>query len=444
VLRQPSPGDEHVLRRTFLQSTALIPCFIASAAERKPNVVLVLTDQWRGQTFPGVSFDLRAPSLRRLAEEGITFPRSYTSYPQSGPARAALLSGRFPHACGVLEDDIQMPLDQPTLSMVMREAGYRTGFIGKWGLDGAGDPGFVPPGPRRRGFDYWAAFNRGNRFYESLYFRDTAEPILASGFEPDYQTDLALDFIKQNRENPFFLFLSWGPPHPPRNPPERVADLYTPAKLTVRGNVPEELESRAQIEYASYYAICTALDQCLGRVLDALDSASLREDTIVVFTSTSGTMLASQGLEDTGFPFEECLRVPLLMRYPRLGKAGIVRDDLLVSNVDLAPTLLSICGIATPTEMQGANLAPGFSGQEAIFAETKQWRAVVRGLDKLVVNRELEATDLYNLGQDPLEQENLVRSRHHQRKKDELNALLREWMRRTQFQMDASGLKKRK
>lgn len=341
-----------------------------------------------------------------------------------------------------------MPLEQATLSMAFQEAaaGYRTGYIGKWGLDGADDPGFVPPGPRRRGFDYWAAFNRGNRFYSSRYFRDRAEPILATGFEPDYQTDLAIDFIQlsqQNRQNPFFLVLSWGPPHPPRNPPERTADLYPPKRLTVRGNVPEELESLAQIEYAAYYAVCTALDQCLGRLLDALDGANLRDDTIVVFTSTSGAMLASHGLEDTGLPYEECLRVPLILRYPRLGKAGTVRDDLLVSNVDVAPTLLSMCGLMLPAEVQGMNLAPGFTGQEAVFSETKEWRAVVRGLDKLVVNRELEATDLYNLGQDPLEQENLAHSPPHQRKKDELTALLREWMRRTQFKMDASGLKKR-
>ena len=338
-----------------------------------------------------------------------------------------------------------MPLEQATFSLALKEDGYRTGYIGKWGLDGADDPGFVPPGPRRRGFEDWAAFNRGNRFYESRYFRDRAEPILATGFEPDYQTDLAIDFIEQNRQNPFFLVLSWGPPHPPRNPPERTGDLYDPAKLTVHGNVPEELESQAQSEYASYYAVCTALDQCLGRVLDALDGADLRDDTIVVFTSTSGAMLASHGLEDTGLPFEECLRIPLILRYPRMGKAGVVRDDLLISNVDLAPTLLSICGL-TPIlemEMQGINLAPGFTGQEAVFAETKEWRAVVRGLDKLVVNREMEATDLYNLGQDPLEHENLARSGPHQRKRDELTALLREWMRRTQFKMDASGLKKR-
>jgi arylsulfatase A-like enzyme len=431
-----------LLRRTFLQAAALTP-FVASAADRKPNLVFVLADQWRGQALPGGRSDLIAPALLRLADEGIVFPRCYTACPQSGPARAALLSGKFPHSCGVLDDNTRMPLDQPALSLILKEAGYRTGYIGKWGLDGAEDPGFVPPGPRRRGFDYWAAFNRGNRFYESRYFRDGAEPIAASGFEPDYQTGLAVDFIKQNHGNQFFLFLSWGPPHPPRNPPERTADLYSPAKLTARGNVPEELESMAQNEYAAYNAVCTALDQCLGQVLDAIDAAGLREDTIVVFTSTSGTMLASHGLEDTGFSYEECLRIPLLLRYPRLAKAGIVKDDLLVSSVDLAPTLLSLCGLTAPAEMQGSNLAPGFAGQEAAFCETKEWRAVVRGLDKLVVNRELEATDLYNLGQDPLELENLARSGPHQRKKDELTALLREWMRRTQFRMDASGLKKR-
>ena len=440
-----------MLRRTFLQTAAVGAGWLTAAPERKPNLVLVVSDQWRGQELPGDGSYLRAPALRRLMEEGVSFSRAYTACPQSGPARAALLSGRFPHACGVPENNIQLPLDQPTLSLALQQAGYKTAFIGKWELDGSGDPGFVPPGPRRRGFDYWAAYNRGDRYYQSRYFRDRPEPILAKGFEPDYQTDLAVDFIKQNRENAFFLFLSWGPPHPPRIPPDRVAGLYEPSKLNLRGNVPEELTSRVQDEYAMYYAVCSALDENLDRLLDALDRENLRDDTIVVFTSTSGSMLGSQGLEDTGVAFEEALRIPLVLRYPRLGKAGIVREDLLVSIVDLAPTLLSLCGLALPGEMQGRNLAPGFAGQEAMFAEGKlrtaeEWRAVVRGLDKLVVNREMEATYLYNLGQDPLELENLVPnlSRNgQQRTKDELTALLRKWMQLTQFRMDASGLKKR-
>ena len=431
-----------------MQAAALGPGFLATASERRPNVLFVLTDQWRGQSFPGVSSDLQAPALRRLAEEGITFTRGYTACPQSGPARAALLSGRFPHACGVPDNDIRLPLDQPSLSSALQQAGYRTGFIGKWGLDGAEDPGFVPPGPRRRGFDYWAAFNRGNRYYESRYFGDRAEPILIRGFEPDYQTDLAIEFIQESRQNPFLLFLSWGPPHPPWNPPERTADLYAPSKLNLRGNVPEELESRARDEYAAYYSMCSALDENLGRLLSAVDTNNLRDNTIVVFTSTSGTMLGSHGLEDTGFPYEESLRIPLLVRYPRLGKAGVIRDDVLVSSVDLAPTLLSLCGLTAPNETQGTNLAPGLAGQEAVFAEgrlrtAEEWRAVIRGLDKLVVNRETNATYLFNLGQDPLELVNLASISGHERKKDELAALLKEWMRRTNFQMDASGLKKR-
>jgi arylsulfatase A-like enzyme len=442
----------NLLRRTFLKAglkAGLAPAILAAASGRKRNVLFILTDQWRGQTMPGSPApDLQAPALARLAQQGIVFSRAYTACPQSSPSRAALLCGRFPHACGVMEDGARLPLDQPAFSTAFQEAGYRTAYIGKWELDGVEDPGFVPPGARRRGFEHWAAFNRGNRFFDSRYFRDRPEAILASGFEPDYQTDLAIEFIQRNVLNPFFLFLSWGPPHPPWNPPERTAGLYDPVKLTLRGNVPEELESRVQNQYAAYYAICTALDQNLGRVLDALDSSDASDHTIVVFTSTSGELLGSHGLEDTGFAYEESLRIPLLLRCPGLGKAGISRDDVLVSNVDLAPTLLSLCGLLLPGEAQGKNLAPGFTGQEAIFAEGRlrssgEWRAVVRGLDKLVVNREMEATHLFNLGQDPMELENLARSAKQERKRDELTALLKEWMRRTNFQTDASGLKKR-
>lgn len=436
-------------RRDFLKTAGTFACFGAgsSAAERRPNVLFILADQWRAQAVPAAgNKDIRVPNLDRLAQEGMQFNRAYAADPLCTPSRAALATGRFPHACGVPRDDIRLPLNWPTLSSQLKDAGYRTGYIGEWRLDGNDAPGYVPAGPRRRGFDYWAAFNRGSRFFDSLYFRDRPEPIRTAGFEPDYQTELAAEFIEQNRQNPFFLFLSWGPPRPPRNPPARVAQSYIAGRIQLRANVPVEIEQRVRNEYADYYATCTALDGDLGRLLDVLDRHNLVSETVVVFTSDHGDMLGSHGLEDKNVPYEESARIPLVVRYPLLLKPGTQRDDLMVSNVDLMPTLLRLCRAPVPETVQGKDLLAG--GQESIFAEGKlgsadEWRMVVRGLDKLVLDSRLEVTHLYNLGQDPLEMENLAREPSQELKRDELRALLKEWMRRTEDRMDASGLKKR-
>jgi arylsulfatase A-like enzyme len=412
----------------------------SAAPVRKPNIVFVLSGGWRGQSLD----DVRAPNLAALAKQSMSFQRLYTCYPLAAPSRAALITGRFPHACGVPRDGIRLPQDQPSIAEQLKVAGYRTGYIGEWRLDGAGDPGFVPPGPRRHGFDYWAAFNRGHRYFDSIYFRDAAEPIHRMGFEPDYQTDLAIDFIKQGDAKPFYLFLAWGPPHPPLAPlPDRVATMYDPRQIRLRANVPSEQQASAQESCARYYALCSALDDNLGRLVAALDQQRLAGDTIVVFTSDSGLMLGEQGLENDNQPFEEAVRVPLLVRYPGAFSAG--KNNALLSNVDLMPTLLKLCGVDIPENVQGQDFSVH---SESIYCSGKlggpdEWRMVVRGLDKLVVDRDLNVTHLYNLGLDPFELENLAREVSQDLKRDELKALLKDWMRRSGDGMDPSGLRKR-
>src|SRR5215470_17756986 len=195
-------------RRAFLSSLA------APLKPPRPNVLFIVADEWRGQAMPSAGDpDLIAPNLARLAGEGVDFRRAYTSYPVCCPSRAAMLTGKFPHAAGVAQNHTLLPLTEKTFSAEMRRAGYRTGYIGKWHLDGRANPGFVPL-DRRRGFDYWAAYNLQHQHYDSVYFRDTPEPIHVDGFEPDHQTDLAIEFIRRKSTQPFFLYLSWVAPHP--------------------------------------------------------------------------------------------------------------------------------------------------------------------------------------------------------------------------------------
>ena len=436
-------------RRDFLKLSGGGLFCAADAAQTKSNLLFILSGGWREQVLD----DLRLPNLRQLSRQGARFGRFYTCSPRPAPSRAALITGRFPFACSVRRDGDRLPLDQPSIAGQLKRAGYRTGFIGEWRLDGTEEPGFVPPGPRRHGFEYWAAFNRGRRYFDSIYFRDTPEPIHHSGFEPDYQTDLAIEFMQQMRATPFFLFLAWGPPHPPLTPPPRAIRRYDPRAMRLHPNVPAEQEQTARSRYAAYYALCSALDDNVGRLLAALDNLQLAGNTMVVFTSDSGDLLGSQGLDGDDEPFEESVRVPLILRHPTAFASGR-NNDALFCNVDLMPTLLGFCGIETSDAGQGQNLSGWIAGgqgahpSESIYSvgalgTGEEWRMVVRGLDKLVVDRDLNIIALYNLGQDPFEMNNLAREPSQDLKRDELKALLKDWMRRTGDGMDPSGLKRR-
>jgi arylsulfatase A-like enzyme len=236
------------------------------------------------------------------------------------------------------------------------------------------------------------------------------------------------------------LYVSWGPPHRPGRAPEGYARIYDPQQFRLRPNVPARYEIEAGRRHAGYYGLCSALDANIGRLLDTLEKNGLAGDTIVVFTADHGDMLGSQGLEDDNHPYEESARVPLLIRYPRRLAAG-ERSDLLISNVDLMPTLLSLCGVQIPEAVQGRDLSGLMTRQadsrpESVFVEgrlgtAEEWRMLVRGLDKLVVNAQLEITHLYNLGQDPYEMKNFADDKTQERKKDEMKAILRDWIFRT-------------
>jgi arylsulfatase A-like enzyme len=425
-------------RRELLCSAGVL---IQSAQPRPPNVLFILADQWRAQTLPSAGDpDLRAPNLARLAEIGVTFSRAYTTNPVCSPARASIMTGRFPHSCKMPRNNLLLPLEERCLAEQYRRAGYATGYIGKWHLDGAEIPGFVPPGPRRRGFDYWAAFNRGHFYYDSTYFRDTPEPIRESGFEPDYQTRLAIDFIRTHKEKPFLLFLSWGPPHSPRRPPDRVKGLYEAGQFHLRPNVPASYASQARKGYLGYYGLCSALDENLGRLLRELEQNRLLADTIVVFTADHGDMLGSHGLENKGVPYEESARIPCLVSYPRRLKGGRT-DDTLISNLDYMPTLLGMCGLDAPQGIQGQDLSElilNGAGRrpESVYVQGRlgtpgEWRMIVRGFDKLVVDAKFEPTHLFNLAEDPYEMTNQIDDRTQRRRIDELTAVLKSWSRRT-------------
>ncbi len=345
----------------------------------------------------------------------------------------------------MVANDLRMRESEVTIAEILAGAGYRTGFIGKWHLDGGPrQPGFVPPGPRRQGFDFWAANECSHAHFHPVYFRDTDRPITDDRFEAEVWTDRALEFLAQPGDAPFFLVVSMGPPHDPYGAPERFMRMYDPATLTLPSNWVEGTPGAGRKEIAGYYAAITAVDEQVGRLLKALDDSGRSDDTIVIVTSDHGDMLGSHGERLKRKPWEESIRVPGLIRYPAAVKPGRVTDAIL-SHVDLAPTLLSLCGLPVPDRMQGSDLSPVLLGTSergpgsAFFqifvpfagdGTPRPWRGV-RTDRAMYARNDQGPWLLYDLRDDPDERHNLASDRAPSPLQTEMEAKLNEWMTRT-------------
>ncbi len=338
---------------------------IVEAADRPPNVIIMMPDQMRGQAMSVAgNKQVHTPRLERLAEGGLYLPNTIANCPVCCPARATILTGMYPHRNGMMINDLRLREDHVSLAELLAEAGYTTAFVGKWHLDGGPrEPGFVPPGQRRQGFQYWAANVCDHRHFDWHYFRgDSDQPIVEKRFEPIALTDEAISFIREHREKPFFLWWACSPPHDPYGAPPEYERMYDPAKLELRPNYQPRTEWGSRGDIASYYAAITAIDEQVGRVLDELHRLKLADDTLFIFISDHGDMLGSQGLRLKCKPYEESICVPGIVRYPRRIKAG-GRMDLLFTHVDIAPTILGFCGRPVPASMQGRDLSGLLSGQ---------------------------------------------------------------------------------
>ncbi len=417
---------------------------LAGTQGRRPNLLFVFADQLRADAVGCAGNpDVRTPHLDALAAEGMYFTHALANCPVCTPSRGTILTGRYPLAHGAASNDLPLGEGERTFGHLLGEAGWRTGYIGKWHLDGIPRDRFTPPGPRRRGFEYWAAWNCSHAYFRGRYFRDEPEPVAIEGYEPDGQTDLALEFIRERRAEPWALFLSFGPPHNPYpQVPERYRAMYDPDRVTLRGNA----VAADRRTVADYYAAITALDDNLGRLLHLVDELGLKEDTIVVYTSDHGDMLFSHGMKEKQKPFEESIRVPLAVRYPRAVAAG-QRSDALISTVDLLPTLLGLAGVSAPENVQGTDLSAHLRGLPCALPESTfllnpipvdnpadvgqgEWRGV-RTARYTYAAGLAGPWVLYDDVADPLQQHNLVNDPDQAGARDHLQAMLGQWLRRT-------------
>ncbi|MCZ6792362.1 MAG: sulfatase [Planctomycetota bacterium] len=434
----------------------------APAGASRPNVLVIFTDQWRSQALSCVGDpNVRTPHLDRLAAQGVNFLRCYATNPVCSPAKAAVQTGRYPHQTGVIANGIYLPETTDSLAHTFARAGYETAYIGKWHLDGQAKPGFVKPG-RRQGYKVFEGFNRGHWYYAgrnnqgARYFSDDGKLIRPEKFESIYQTDLAIDTVRRWKKKPFLIFLSYGTPHSPYRPPERF-DRLRPKDLKWRKNVDESWSRDPQKARAlcGYYGLIEMLDHEVGRLLAALEENGVAENTIILFSSDHGDGHGSHGIAHKGEPHEESAGIPLILRGPGVKRGLVTRT--LASQIDFAPTLLSLCGLTVPKSMVGRDLSKALRGEELgvpwVYLEGRMqrmprvrrnrpgstgprgrdgepgipgaWRALVTPRHKLVVDVSGEGKLLFALEADPYEMKNLARDPAHAKLRDELLARLK-------------------
>jgi len=364
--------------------------------KKKPNLIFIFADQMRAHVLSCYgNTNIQTPNFDAMAKAGVQFKNSISTWPVCTPFRGMLLSGLYPMRNGAITNDTSLNDDFPSIAHVYKENGYETGYIGKWHLESNRDP-FVPQ-DRRQGFDYWAVNNCTHNYIDHFYCTDTPEEIHFKGYDSVIQTDLAIDYIKNNKENPFCLFLSWGPPHDPYlKVPQEYKDRVNVDKINFRDNVNERelvdellsvdnppdniLEARERRRSVleddnrlkneilhGYYAHTLALDDCIGKIRTEIKNAGIAEDTILVFTSDHGDMLGSHRMSLKQCPLEESINVPFLMEYPRKIAKESVTDEL-ISPIDIMPTLISLSDLDCPS-VDGKDISKAALGEKADFQD---------------------------------------------------------------------------
>jgi arylsulfatase A-like enzyme len=332
-------------------------------ASRKPNILLVLADQLRASSVGYAGEEpVITPHLDRLAKESAVLTAAVSPTPVCTPYRGSLITGRTALSLGLVLNDIALAHDEVSLAHAAAKEGYETAYIGKWHLNGPDRLAWVPPGPARQGFETWAAANFDHNYDRSIYFSgDSAVPRRWPGYDAESQTTTAIEFMSQRAsDRPFCLVLSWGPPHHPyRTVPQRYLDMYDPASIAGRPNCPEPPVK----DLWGYYAQTTFLDDQVARIVAALEHLGIAEDTILAFTSDHGDMHGSHGVYKKQWPWDESIKVPFLLRYPRRVKTGTYGFPL--SAIDIMPTLLGLADVAIPDRVEGVDLSPFVSGSDA-------------------------------------------------------------------------------
>ncbi|HET6454857.1 MAG TPA: sulfatase-like hydrolase/transferase [Armatimonadota bacterium] len=442
-----------ITRREFISRGAAAAGLLAAgisvgeADEKRPNILFILTDDQRydAMGFMGRPAWLKTPNIDRIASEGAHFRNAFVTTSLCSPSRASFLSGQYVHSHGVTTNEgFELDPSTPTFPQVLQNAGYETAFVGKWHQGRKSDP--------RPGFDYWLSF-LGQGVYDDPKLNENGREFVAKGYMTDLLTDYAVKWLKQDRDKPFCMMLSHKAVHGPFTPPAKYKDALPNAEIPEPASykdtyedkpewmrraftfgmrreqwvanegmpIPKKLERKPWNGKGmmDYYRTIMGIDDGVGQVLDTLESTGQLDNTVIVFAGDNGYFIGEHGLGDKRLIYEESIRIPFLMRYPKLIKAGSKVDETVL-NIDLAPTLIELAGAKIPDTMQGKSMVPAIKGKtthESFLYEyfREGWLA---GLPLMLGVRTNEwkyctypdikdIDELYDLKNDPIEMHNL-------------------------------------
>jgi N-acetylglucosamine-6-sulfatase len=341
----------------------------ASSPDRPPNILVVLSDnhRWDAMSSAGHAF-VRTPNLDRIGRAGLHFENAFCTTPLCSPARASFLTGLYAWQHGVQNHTTRARWDDAHatfLEELKRHAAYDTAFIGKWHMPGSGLP-------KLRGVDHFVTFTiqeGQGRYFECPLVVDGNEETSRKRYLTEELTDRALSFAAERRDRPFCVYLSHKAVHHPWRPAPDLEGIYAdlPVELPeganswtgfTNGEIWGGFERPIERAIRSYMETVTSLDREIGRLLDGLDALGVADDTVVVYTSDNGFLFGEHKRVELRWPFEEVIRIPLLLRYPRLVRDPGRRAGQMALNIDLAPTLLELAGAPVPDALQGMSLLP--------------------------------------------------------------------------------------
>jgi len=407
-------SERKTTRREFLKIIGATSAVIATEGyseglageSRRPNIIFIMSDDHAAQAISCYRSKInKTPNIDRIAQEGMLFENCFCTNSICTPSRAVILTGKYSHKNGVKTLDDEFDGSQVTFPKLLQKGGYYTGVIGKWHLK-----------TEPTGFDYYNVLPGQGDYFDPVLkekgksWQEGEEGgQVHKGYVTDVITDISLDFLKNRpKDKPFCLLYQHKAPHDMWEYDEKHAHLYEGIDIPEPDNLfddysnrgeaikrttqkigmeetlflhetqgdqfsgvgrkledlPEEERKRRTYQcFIKAFLRCVAsIDDNVGRVLDYLDEEGLAKDTIVIYTSDQGFFLGEHGMFDKRFMYEESLRMPLVIRYPKGIKAGSVNDDIAL-NVDFAETFLDYADISIPKEMQGRSLRPLLEGK---------------------------------------------------------------------------------
>lgn len=429
-------------------------------ATKRPNILWITTEGVPLKVFGCYGSQLiKTPNIDRIAQEGMRFENSFVTNALCAPSRATLLTGKYSHENGMLGNPENYKCKgcsmfdpaQESITAILKREGYQTGMVGKWHL---------PVNPGDLGIDYFVyKEGAGGPYYNpNGYLRNTSlgSKTIEQKSYPGYITDNEINFVIEGIEKfdqPFFMMYQPFSVHRPFDPPHKYEHLYDDVRIPEPGtfyddyshrssaaasarmriadmpdfNPPADMTERQRKQWnyqqfmKHFLETLRAQDEAIGRLLDYLDKSGLSENTVVVLTGDHGFFLGDHGWFDKRFMYEEAIRVPWMIRYPRKVKPGSVRKEWVV-NIDNAPTILEIAGIPIPDNMQGRSLMPIIQGNTPADWRTTfyyhsyefappHWALPHYGIRtsryKLIYYYTINEWELFDLEKDPDEMESL-------------------------------------